>query len=141
MNTTLKTLAGIGLVAAGGFALLAASQTLARNDARDDARGDDRGSRPARTCVQSPLEDTRIIDESTLLVTDYHGNAAILKMSGRCMQKNEAIGIKYYGVNEICGRTDVDITGSVATAVPIPCFIDSVTQLSKDEAKAYLSAH
>ena len=136
MKRLWKTVAGAGLVAVGALGVLAARQSVARNDDNRDS-----SARTARSCVQAPLDDSRVIDESTLLVTDYHGNAAILKMSGRCMEKNEAIGIKYYGVNQICNRTDVDITGSVASAVPIPCFIDTVTQLSKEEAKAYMSAH
>ena len=130
-----KTFAGIALVAAGAFAALAASQSMAGND---DTR--DNGDRARRACVSAPLDDTRVLDDSTLLITDYHGNAALVKMNGRCLEKNEAIGIKYYGSNQICGPVDVQITGSVATNIPIPCFIDSVTPLSKDEAKAYLAA-
>jgi len=134
-KTFAKTLASVALIAGGAFAALAASQTMAGSDTARD-RGD--GAR--RACVSAPLDDTRILDDSTLLVTDYHGNAALIKMNGRCLEKNEAIGIKYYGSNQICGPVDVEITGSVATNIPIPCFIDSVTPISKDEAKAYLAA-
>lgn len=133
-KTFAKTFAGVALIAGGAFAALAATQTMAGSD---DSRAPDR---PMRACVSAPLDDTRILDDSTLLVTDYHGNAALIKMNGRCLEKNEAIGIKYYGTNEICSAVDVQITGSVATNIPQTCFIDSVTPISKDEAKAYLAA-
>lgn len=135
VKTFAKTFTGIALIAAGAFAALAASQTLAGSD---DTR--DNGDRARRACVSAPLDDTQILDDSTLLVTDYHGNAALIKMNGRCLQKNEAIGIKYYGSSQICDPVDVDITGSVATNIPQHCFISSVTPISEDQAKAYLAA-
>lgn len=134
MKPSIKALTGIVFVAAGAFAVLAATQTLAGNDARDTT------DRAQRTCVSAPLDDTKVIDDSTLLVTDYHGSAALIRMNGRCLQKNEAIGIKYYGSSQICDPVDVDITGSVATNIPQHCFISSITSISKDEAKAYLAA-
>jgi len=134
MKPSFKAFVGIAIVAAGAFAVLAASQTLAGND---DAR--DTTDRAQRACVSAPLDDTKVIDESTLLVTDYHGGAALIRMNGRCLEKNEAIGIKYYGSSQICDPVDVDITGSVATNIPQHCFINSITSISKDEAKAYMA--
>lgn len=134
MTRSIKTFAGIALVAAGAFAALAASQTFAGND---DARD---STRPQRTCVSSPLDETKVIDDTTLVVTDWHGNAAVMKMAGSCLEKNEAIGIKYYGSGQICNPVDVEITGAISSNIPMKCFIQSVTPISKDEVKAYLSA-
>ena len=64
MKPSFKAFAGITIVAAGAFAVLAASQTMAGNDARDTT------DRAPRTCVSAPLDDSKVIDDSTLLVTD-----------------------------------------------------------------------
>jgi len=91
----------------------------------------------AGRCVHAPLMDTRVIDQTTLLATDYSGGAVLIKMTGPCLEQNEPIVIRYYGASQICDRMDVDISGRAASAVPTVCFIDSVTPISKDEAQRY----
>ncbi len=121
----------------GGLAALGAVVLLSGpSDARDD-RGP-ATPKPATRCLGYPLENTEVVDSETLFVQDQSGHAALIKMKGACLEPNEAIGLKYYGSNQICGPLDVEISGSVMTGIPRLCMIDTITPLSKDEAKAYL---
>jgi len=123
----------VGGVAALGVIGALSGQSLAQ----DDQTRTQTPAPPAR-CLGYPLEETRIIDRDTLYVRDQSGHAALIKMKGACLEPNEAIGLKYYGTTQICGPLDVDISGSALSGMPRMCMIDSVTPLSKDEAKAYL---
>lgn len=91
----------------------------------------------ATRCLSYPLEDTQVVDRETLFVQDQSGHAALIKMRGPCLEPNEAVGIKYYGSNQICGRLDVDISGSALTGMPQMCMIDAITPVSKEEAATY----
>jgi len=93
----------------------------------------------AGRCVHAPLQDTHVVDPQTLVATDYSGGAVLIRMTGPCLERNEPIIIKYYGASQICDRMDVDISGRAADTVPTVCFIDSVTPLSRDEAKGYMN--
>ena len=115
-----------------GVAVLALSATATQAD-------DDRQSRSVAPgqCVSSPLDETRIIDDSTLYVDDYHGRAVLLHMSSQCLRDDHsAVGMKYFGTQRICGPMDVQVTGSVLE-FPTPCIISSVEALSKGDAKTY----
>lgn len=118
----------LGAAAAGGLAILATA-SLASDDERS------RGVGPGQ-CVSAPLDDTRVIDESTLYIDDYHGNAVLLHMTSQCLTDHEAVALKFFGSERICGPLDVDVTGSALT-FPRPCIVGSVEALSKEEAKAY----
>jgi hypothetical protein len=127
-----KWAALVGGVAALGLIGVMGSQSFAQDD---QARA--KTPAPPARCLGYPLEETRVIDSSTLYARDQSGHAALIKMKGPCLEPDEAIGIKYYGTNQICGPLDVDISGSALTGIPRMCMIDTVTPLSKDEAKAY----
>jgi len=103
--------------------------------------GVDRGlaeaSKPLRQCLSAPLDQTRILDDKTLFASDRSGNAALIKMTGACMRKNEAVKIVYRGSTEICGPVDVEISGYSDPVMQMPCFIGSVTPLTRAEAKSY----
>ena len=93
--------------------------------------------KPARQCIMAPLQQTQILDEKTLYAEDGFGHASLIKMGGACMHKSEAVKIEYRGITQICGPADVQISGYSTPQFETPCFIDSVTSLTKDEAKAY----
>ena len=123
----------VAFAVAGALAAVMATASFARGDTD---RGRSRGVAPGQ-CVSSPLNRTRIVDSRTLYVDDYSGRAVLLHMSGECLNdRNEAIGVKFQGTNQICDPLDVDITDSVLR-MPTPCLVDSVEALDKDQAKAY----
>ncbi len=138
MNRTIRArrrIVPLVFAAIGAFAALAATATLASDD-RDRTTSVAPGQ-----CVAEPLDTTRIIDKRTLYVDDYSGRAVLLHMSNECLNSfNEAVGLRFVGTSEICGPLDVDVTDSVLTA-PVPCMIESVEALSKDEARAYRNGH
>jgi hypothetical protein len=87
-------------------------------------------------CLSRPLDDTRVLDDRTLLARDYSGRGAVFHMSAPCMQVNEAVIMRYYGGGPLCGALDVDIAGtSGGGMIPTHCSIVSVTPLSKAEAQ------
>ncbi len=117
----------------GAVLALAATASLA-------GEGRDRGV-AAGQCVEAPLDQTRIIDSRTLYVDDDHGNAVLLHMAGECLNnRDEAVGLKFYGGERICDPMDVEVTDSVLT-MPTPCMVASVEALGKDEAKSYRHGH
>lgn len=88
-------------------------------------------------CLSQPLDDTRVLDDHTLLARDLSGRAALFHMASPCMQVNEAIIMRYFGGGPICGPLDVDISGTNGSGMIIPmhCMVQSVTPLSKAEAQ------
>ena len=95
----------------------------------------------ARTCLRAPLDNTKIINDSTLLMTDNNGAAALVHMSGSCMiDPTSPVIMKYHGTDEICGPLDVDISGTVTGGLPIACIISKIEPLSKAQAQTYMNA-
>ena len=93
-----------------------------------------------RMCYSAPLETTKVIDESTLLMIDSRGNGALVKMSSTCLIDSTApVIMKYHGTTDICGPLDVDISGSVTGGIPTPCIISTISPLSKEQTKVYQS--
>ncbi len=91
----------------------------------------------ARTCLMAPLDNTKIVDEQTLLMIDRSGAAAVAHMSGSCMiDATSPVIMKFHGTDEICGPLDVDISGTVTGGIPIPCFVKSIEPLTKAQAQA-----
>jgi hypothetical protein len=126
-------------ILAAGAGLTLALAALAACETTPPPSGDGMAAmRPVDRCVRTPLEDTRVVDQTTLVATDYSGAAVLIKMTGPCLEPNEPIVIEYHGSNQICDRMDVDISGRAASAIPTVCFIDSVTPISKADAQGYL---
>ena len=111
-------------------AALAAGQVSAHTSAED-------ASAAPRQCLSAPIETNKVIDQDTLYLKDRSGNAALLTMSGPCLEVGNAIVIKYVGAQEICSRVDADISGVMYGMPPMQCIVKSIKALSKDEAKAY----
>lgn len=127
-----RLLAGIGLLAAAS-----AVAGCADRDPSSPLRSMETGR--ARTCLMAPLETTRIVDDSTLLMIDRSGNAAVAHMSGACLiDSTSAVIMKYHGTDSVCGPLDVDISGTVTGGLPTPCIIKSVEPVSKAQAQALL---
>ncbi|EGF90272.1 hypothetical protein ABI_32880 [Asticcacaulis biprosthecium C19] len=120
----------LGVAVVGTAFAFAASRSLA-SDGSDE--------RPAARCVSTPLETTDIIDRKTLYIEDRSGNAAVLTMSNGCLQRGEPVGFEFYGSGQICKPIDANITGSIASAVPLRCMVKEVKLLTREEAKAYRS--
>lgn len=119
------------------FALAGAGAALMATTSAADDRGRGRGVEPGQ-CVSRPLDATRIVDRSTLYVDDYQGHAVLLHMASQCLnQFHDAVGLTFRGAERICDPMDVDVTDSVMTEMPVPCIVDSVEALNKDQAKVY----
>ena len=94
----------------------------------------------ARKCLMAPLDSTKILNDSTLLMTDQMGNAAVVHMTGSCMiDSTSPVILKYHGTNEICGPLDVDISGTVTGGLPISCLIKSIEPISKVQAQTLIN--
>ena len=93
-----------------------------------------------RVCLMAPLDTTKIIDDSTLLMTDNHGTAVLAHMSGSCMiDPTSPVIMKYRGTDSVCGPLDVDISGTVTGGLPIPCIVSSLEPITKAQAQALIN--
>ena len=93
-----------------------------------------------RTCLMAPMDNTKIIDDSTLLMIDRSGAAALAHMSGSCMiDPTSPVIMKYHGTDSVCGPLDLDISGTVTGGLPIPCIVASVEPISKGQAQTLLN--
>lgn len=121
----------IGAAAAIG---VAATLIAAQSQAGDrDVRGDSR----AAQCVSTPLKGSRVIDDHTILVDDWHGNAAVLTLTGPCLDRHTyGVHIKLVGIgDEICRADDVDAVADISPASPGVCAVRSVELLSRADAE------
>ncbi len=128
-TTLIKVAAGI--LATAGIAVTIAACTTTPQTA--DA------SKAPKQCLMSPLETTRVIDESTLYISDRSGKSALVHMNGSCMSTFEPVGFKFHGASDICDPIDADITGSLSS-IPTHCFVKSIEFLTKEQDKAYSGA-
>jgi len=89
-------------------------------------------------CVNAPVNDTRIIDDRTLIIVDRDGHAASLTLSGPCLRdRSTAVIIKYNANGDrICHPADADITSG--RSVPLTCGIKTLEMMSAEEARAQL---
>jgi len=123
------------LVTAGLFAATLAAGGCADKDPSSPLRGMETGK--ARTCLMAPLENSKIINENTLLLIDRGGQAALMHMSNNCMiDPTSPVLMKYHGTETICGPLDVDVSGTVTGGIPTACMISSVEPISKAQAQA-----
>ncbi len=121
-------------VLAGVMAAACVTAVVARP--ADDARS---RSLTSEQCLSQPLENTKVIDERTLLMVDRSGRGALVTMANICLERNEGIILKYFGAGRICSANDVDITGGLQT-MRTPCLTDSIAPLNKEQTTAYLNA-
>jgi len=132
MKTRKFTLAAIVAGVTAGALTVAACSSMPAGDQAS-------ASASSKRCVSAPLETTQVIDAKTLYIEDRSGTAALMHMGGSCLGTfNEAVGITFRGSTQICGPHDVDVTGQV-TSMSIPCFVESLEPLSKEQAAAFMS--
>lgn len=126
------------LATAGLLTVTLAASGCADKDPSSPLRSMETGK--ARVCLMAPLDNTKILNDSTLLMTDVTGHAAIAHMTGSCMiDSTSPVIMKYHGTNEICGPLDVDISGTVTGGLPIPCLIKTIEPVSKEQAQALIN--
>ncbi len=93
----------------------------------------------ARMCLEAPLDNTKIIDDKTLLLIDRGGQAALAHMAGSCLlDSTSPVIMKYHGTTSVCGPLDVDISGTVTGGIPTPCIISTLEPISKAQGHALL---
>ena len=126
------------LATAGFLAVTLAAGGCADKDPSSPLHSMETGK--ARTCLMAPLDNTKILNDSTLLMTDRTGNAALVHMSSSCLiDPTSPVIMKYHGTNEICGPLDVDISGTVTGGLPIPCLISKIEPISKVQAQSMMN--
>lgn len=90
-------------------------------------------------CLSQPLDETRVLDDHTLLALDRSGRGALFHMASACLRVDEAVIMRYFSGGPVCGPLDVDIAGSDGGMMaPTHCLVDSVTPLDKAEARRML---
>jgi hypothetical protein len=101
----------------------------------------DRGSSSSlRACIDPPSSDTSWTpyDDHTILVRS--GRQAFRITTNRCPSLADPlprITTKVYGGSQICSPHDVQLfVSGGGESIPVPCFIQSITPLSEDQAKA-----
>ena len=120
--------------AAMAVSVIAIAGVSAAHEDRGGAQASDRVGQ----CVSAPLDDSRIVDDKTLLITDSHGDAALLKMTTACLtDRFDPVGVEMRGTDQICGPLDADITGGLGHGVPEACIVQSFTPISASQALAY----
>jgi len=119
---------GRGLVVVGGVAALAVIASVSYPEKAQ-------AKRQPVSCVYSPLVDTRIVDDRSLMVVDREGHAALLTLTGPCLQDRDApVQVKYNSNGDrICHPADADITAG--RGVPLTCGIKSIEVMTLDEAR------
>lgn len=93
----------------------------------------------ARCLDASHLNRKIVVDKMTVLIEDSFGRSALLKLSAPCQNLDDLdkIGFEFFGGTQICDRRDVKILYSRFDEAPVRCLIESVTPLTKEEAKKY----
>ncbi len=125
-------IAAISILAVAALAAVAIQSRAGDRDSRDGGR-----DRAAAQCVSTPLRGTRVIDERTLVVDDWHGHAAVLNLTGPCVDKHTwGVRIQLAAQrDEICRRDDIDsVVDSNPGALGV-CAVRSVELMSRAEAE------
>ena len=125
MRAIWKTIAAAAIVAGAGIAVTACTAIGPQTE----------GASPRR-CLSAPLDTTRVIDEKTLFVQDRMGTAAVLHMRNQCLSNFDPTMFRFPGTNDICNKNDADISGLQGN-IPLPCFVDNIQWLSKEEVAKY----
>ena len=114
----------------GASVAIMAMGLMALNDKPSDVKS------KLSQCVQGPFENTEVIDESTLLIEGRGSGFAVLKVSGCRLSDWDPVQFVFHGTNSICAPIDADLSVLENRTLPVHCFVDSVTPISRDEAKA-----
>lgn len=133
MSKLLKSNGGWMACAAGVAVALSAmvvAPTLAQAPASDEA-----GKPVIRACVNGSGADTHVLDEKTLLITDHNRSAVRVEVAGCRLNPHDPLIFKYRGTTQICDPIDVDVSVRSPGGFQSPCFAQSVTPISVEEAK------
>lgn len=93
-----------------------------------------------RQCLDAGhLNRKMVVDKTTILIEDGFGRSALLKLHAPCQNLDDLdkIGFEFFGTTQICDKRDVKILYSRFDEAPVRCLIDSITPLSKEEARKY----
>ncbi|MDC7675646.1 DUF6491 family protein [Asticcacaulis machinosus] len=87
------------------------------------------------------MRSRMVIEPDSLLIEDAFGKYVLLKLTAPCRHIDELdkIGFEFNGSTQLCRKTDVKILHSRNTEAPLRCLIDTMTPLTKDEAKVYMT--
>lgn len=96
----------------------------------------------AKQCYDlNNMRSRMVIEPDSLLIEDAYGKYVLVKLTAPCRNIDELdrIGFEFNGSTLLCKRTDVKILHSRNTETPLRCLIDTMTPLTKDEAKALMT--
>lgn len=122
-----------GMMSAPAFAATPAAQSVKPDAPRTEA---------PRQCYDFNNMRTRmVIEPDSLLIEDAFGKYVLLKLTAPCRNIDELdkIGFEFNGSTQVCSRTDVKILHSRDTEAPLRCLIDTLTPLTKDEARVLMT--
>jgi hypothetical protein len=124
-----KPISVMAMSAAMIVGLVAAKVPLASDTSKTIA------SKPLATCISGSGFNTQVIDEQSLLADD-HGSYFLFKVSGCRLNDFDTPVFRYFGATRICKPIDVRLSLLSQPGFESPCFIDSITPITKDEATA-----
>jgi|GEM_PF-2583055 len=101
----------------------------------DDERSERASS--VRRCVYGPGIDTHVLDEETLLAKGSGRGGVLIKVNGCRLTPYDILVFEYHGSQQICDPLDVQLSVRDSfSPIRSPCFIQSVTPVSPEEARA-----
>lgn len=119
----------MALVAGMGVALMAVAAAPVVSQTSPE-----KTKRPVRACVNGPDTRTHVLSESTLLVTDRGRGAVLVEVAGCRLNPFDPLIFKYRGTTQICDPIDLDLAVRSVGGFNTPCFPQSVTPVSPEEA-------
>lgn len=134
MKTVVK-LAAVAVVVASGLGALSLASAAPEDTPGPHGKPDDKPK-----CIDaSQLNRKMVVNKTTVLIEDGFGRSALLKLSAPCQNLDDLdkIGFEFFGGTQICDRRDVKILYSRFDEAPVRCLVESVTPLTKEEAKKY----
>ena len=95
------------------------------------------GRRSEAQCVTTPLKGSRVIDKRTMVISDWHGNAAVLTLSGPCLDAHSwGVQMKLIGTSgEICRPDDIDAVADPESGSLGVCSVTRVELMSRADAE------
>jgi len=134
MNGTHIAAATYGLIAA--LAVIGLSAAHAKTDRAAPAV--DKGEVKGPACLDG--RDTHrihVVDDHTLLVYDGRENAYKMDIGGPCRSMTDLshFGFQFFGSDQICRAHDAQLLYSQNGERPVTCLINSVTPITRNEAK------
>ena len=93
---------------------------------------------PAQRCIGSPSDVSWApVDDHTIVASA--GSRSFRVTTNQCPRLREPLAhvvVVQEAAGQICGPHDVRLYVSGADRIPTPCFIQSITPLTRDEARA-----